>query len=201
MMDRTGKAVGNALLIGDITEKKALIEQLHQAASTDELTGVFNRRHLMALSVRAVQLAQRHHSALSVILVDVDHFKAVNDGRGHLAGDALLKEIAEIFRTRLRATDILGRYGGDEFIITLPETDLLAAGDLARALNQACADECGATLSLGVAELKPPLADFNALLGKADEALYQAKASGRNQVSSHGSGVNAAWTPAPQTSS
>ncbi|MBS1226736.1 MAG: diguanylate cyclase with sensor [Proteobacteria bacterium] len=185
MRDRGGRAVGNALLIEDITEKKALIEQLHQTAATDELTGVFNRRHLMALSQRAVQLAQRHQSRLSVIIVDIDHFKAVNDIQGHLAGDAQLKKIASLFRARLRATDILGRYGGDEFIITLAETDAQQAQELAHKLNQSCREECGTTLSLGVAELQAPMLDFNALLGKADEALYRAKASGRNQVAIH----------------
>ena len=182
MCGRTGKTVGKALLIQDVTEKKALIEQLNQAASTDELTGVFNRRHLMELSGRAVQLAQRHRQKLAVMIADVDHFKAVNDIQGHLAGDALLKRIAALLHARLRATDILGRYGGDEFIITLPETDAQRAGELARTLNQACREECGTTLSIGVAELQPSLPDFSALLGKADDALYRAKASGRNQV-------------------
>ena len=182
MRGRSGKTVGKALLIEDVTEKMALIEQLHQTASTDELTGVFNRRHLMELSSRAVLLAQRHHQRLAVIIADVDHFKAVNDIQGHLAGDALLRRIAALFRARLRATDILGRYGGDEFIITLPETDALRAEELAQMLNQACREECEATLSIGVAELQAYMPDFSALLGKADEALYRAKASGRNQV-------------------
>ena len=182
MAERTGKAVGKALLIRDITEKKVLIEQLHQTASTDELTGVFNRRHLMELSHRAFQLAQRHQQPLSVIIVDVDHFKAINDRRGHLAGDVLLSKIAALFAARLRATDILGRYGGDEFIIALPETDAQRAGELARELNTAGLAECGATLSLGVAQSQAAHADFNTLLGKADEALYRAKAGGRNQV-------------------
>lgn len=182
MRDRSGKTVGKALLIEDISEKRTLIEQLHQTASTDELTGVSNRRHLMELSGRAVQLAQRHHQRLAVMIADVDHFKAVNDLQGHLAGDALLRRIAALLRARLRVTDILGRYGGDEFIITLPETDAQRAGELARALNQACREECGATLSIGVAELQPSLPDFSALLGKADDALYRAKASGRDQV-------------------
>ena len=194
MRGRSGKTVGKALLIEDITEKKALIEQLNQAASTDELTGVFNRRHLMELSGRAVQLAQRYHQRLAVMIADVDHFKAVNDIQGHLAGDALLRRIAALFRARLRATDILGRYGGDEFIITLPETDAQHAGELARALNQACRAECGATLSIGVAELQAPMPDFSALLGQADEALYRAKASGRNQVAINDPATSAALT-------
>ena len=185
MLDRSGKAVGKALLIQDITEKKALIEQLHQTAATDELTGVFNRRHLLELSARAVQLAQRHDHPLSVIIVDIDHFKAVNDRQGHLAGDALLKEIAALFRARLRTTDILGRYGGDEFVITLPETDVQQASELAHTLNRACHEECATTLSLGIAELGALTPDFSALLGKADAALYRAKACGRNQFSVH----------------
>ena len=182
MAMRGGKTIGRALLIRDISEKKALIEQLRKAAATDELTGVFNRRQLMELSTRAFQLAQRYRGRLAVMVIDVDHFKAVNDRRGHPAGDALLKRIAAILQTRLRATDVLGRYGGDEFIIALPETDAPQCAALAHALNAACREECGATLSIGVAQIDATQTDFNALLGQADEALYRAKRAGRNQV-------------------
>ena len=182
MAERGGRTVATALLVRDVSEKRELIEQLHRAASIDELTGVFNRRHLMDESQRAFRLARRHGQPLAVILIDVDYFKEVNDRRGHLAGDALLTRIASLLRSRLRTTDILGRYGGDEFIITLPETDAARAAELARQLAAHCVATCETTLSLGVAQAQSAMRDFTDLLGRADEALYRAKANGRNQV-------------------
>lgn len=182
MPAQDGHGSAKVLLILDISEKKALTDQLHQLASIDELTGIFNRRYLLELSHRAVQLAQRHRQPLSVIIADVDHFKTTNDTQGHLAGDALLRRIAAVLRERLRSTDILGRYGGDEFIITLPATNSKNAADLANMLNLACQSETGTTLSLGVAELETKMGDFNNLLRAADEALYRAKTHGRNRV-------------------
>lgn len=182
LKSRRNTLIGSALLIQDITEKVALFEELHHLATTDELTGVYNRRHLMALSEREIQLAQRHQHALSVIILDLDDFKAINDHRGHQAGDQLLKEVANTLKKRLRATDILGRYGGDEFIITLPETDEAQAFQIAQQLNDSCHEECGATLSMGVARLDTACASFTELLRSADHALYRAKAGGKNQA-------------------
>lgn len=166
----------------DVTEKKVLMDELVRLASYDELTGTYNRHHLMEQSGREILLAQRYRRPLSIILLDVDHFKEVNDSLGHLAGDNMLRDIALTLRLRLRSTDILGRYGGDEFVIILPETRADDASVIAQQIRQACVDECGVQVSLGVAELAEVAADFNELFRHADEALYLAKNSGRDRV-------------------
>lgn len=174
--------VGTALLIQDISEKQILIEELRKLASIDELTQVCNRRHLIELSTREIQLAARHGRPLSVIILDVDDFKAINDRHGHLAGDQMLREVARTLRKQLRTTDILGRYGGDEFIICLPETPGSHAHLIADKLGLACAQECGAHLSFGVADISPSAQNFADLLKNADWALYQSKRAGKNRV-------------------
>lgn len=179
--DKRGDIAGAALLIQDISEKQALIEELRKLASIDELTGVYNRRHLIDLSTREVHLARRHRHPLSVIILDLDDFKAINDRNGHLAGDQLLREIASNLRRQLRTTDILGRYGGDEFIITLPETTGINAKLIGEKLIHSCLAECGAKLSLGISDVNGN-ETFNDLLKNADTALYQSKTAGKNRV-------------------
>jgi len=181
--DRQSRDVGKAIVIQDVTEKKALMNELVRRASYDELTGIYNRHYLMEQSAREVLLARRYRRPLSVIVLDVDRFKEVNDGQGHLAGDELLRNIARTLRLRLRSTDILGRYGGDEFVITLPETRDDDACVIAHQIRQACVDECGVSVSLGVAGLfEDAPDDFDAVFRQADEALYRAKNSGRDRV-------------------
>ena len=182
MADRKGVIQCWALLLLDITEKKRLIEQLHQKASIDPLTGVYNRRWLVEQARRGVLLAQRSKDQLSVCIVDVDHFKEINDRHGHHAGDETLQQIASVLGKRLRATDFFGRFGGDEFVIVLPGTGGRAALELMEGLNHACKAVCGVTLSIGIAELQKGILDFDMLLRCADEQLYLAKGAGRNQV-------------------
>jgi diguanylate cyclase (GGDEF)-like protein len=182
LRSRRGKVVGRAVLLRDITEKSRLERELIRQARIDQLTGVYNRHHLVELSENALQLAQRHGRKLSLIIVDVDHFKQVNDSIGHLAGDSLLGKIAALMQSRIRATDILGRYGGDEFVITLPETPAEAALQIANELCTAAATETSTSLSMGVAEWYPGVRSFRELLHKADEALYRVKAEGRGHA-------------------
>lgn len=182
LQDTPDSRAGTALLIQDISEKQILIEELRKLATTDELTKVCNRRHLIELSTREIQLAVRHDRPLSVIILDLDDFKAINDRRGHLAGDQMLNEVARTLRKYLRTTDILGRYGGDEFIICLPETSGSHARQIAEKLGQACAQECGAQLSFGVADISKTAGNFADLLKNADWALYQSKRTGKNRV-------------------
>ena len=182
MKDRKGNMQCQALLMLDITEKKRLIEQLHHQASVDPLTGVYNRRQLVEQASHALLFAQRNQSPLSVCIVDVDHFKDINDRRGHGAGDKTLQNIVSAFRSRLRASDIFGRFGGDEFVIVLPSTNIPAAAKLMEELNAICRTDCGVTLSIGIAEAHRDTPDFDHLLQQADEQLYLAKDAGRNRI-------------------
>lgn len=181
LTDRNGRKLGAVLLIQDVSEKVALIGELRQLATVDSLTGCFNRRHLFELCQHEVRVAQRYRRPLSLIILDLDDFKSVNDSGGHPAGDRLLRRVAETLRGRLRDTDMLGRYGGDEFIVLLPETPGAAALAIASALGTQCTETCGVGLSLGVAELGAD-ADQADLLARADSALYQAKHAGKGRA-------------------
>ncbi|MCB9655805.1 MAG: diguanylate cyclase [Deltaproteobacteria bacterium] len=182
-------------------ENARLFEEVRQQAITDSLTGLYTRRHFFSLAEREVALARRKNRALSVLMVDVDHFKKVNDTYGHGVGDQVLIETAARLRKGVRETDILGRYGGEEFCIVLVDSGA-ADGDgsarpdlmIAERLRRLIADtpmetELGpvsATISLGLAANRDAALSAEALLSLADAALYKAKSSGRNRVVVHG---------------
>ena len=163
-------------------------------ASQDPLTGAANRRALMQALETELARASRQHTPLALLMVDIDHFKRVNDHYGHLAGDHVLRHIVGVLRQRLRASDVLGRYGGEEFMVLLPGTGLHGAAQLAEQLRQAVqAAPCEwqgqripFTVSIGVAASADTPADpsrtSEALLQAADQALYRAKDDGRNRV-------------------
>lgn len=167
-----------------------LSEQVRHLAITDELTGLFNRRHFFELGFREFERAQRYNRPLSAIMLDIDHFKQVNDRFGHVTGDQVLRAVAQRCQETLRDIDILGRYGGEEFAVLLPETDLdegfLVAERLR--LNVAGApfstsqETVQITISLGVARATPRVPDLQTLLEHADAAMYAAKQSGRNRA-------------------
>lgn len=182
VVDRDGVVQCHALLLLDITEKRQLLAQLQQLATTDSLTGMLNRRQLEEEANRIFLLAQRAGSPLAVALVDVDHFKEINDSRGHQAGDETLKALATLMVARLRSTDIVGRLGGDEFVVVLPGSGVHAALELMQALKSRCEEAHAMTLSIGVAELRADQQSFEALLAEADKQLYRAKRAGRNCV-------------------
>jgi diguanylate cyclase (GGDEF)-like protein len=157
----------------------------------DPLTGVGNRATVLHQLESHVELARRHHRSLSVVLVDLDWFKRVNDTHGHQAGDRALEAFGALLLRRLRGSDPVGRLGGDEFLIVLPETTALLALAASDGLRRALAEhplpwveghQLTLTCSLGVAELKPGDMDGGALLARADAALYAAKAGGRNRA-------------------
>jgi diguanylate cyclase (GGDEF)-like protein len=164
--------------------------ELERLATTDVLTGVFNRRVLLERLELELRRCRRYGSRLCVLLLDVDHFKRVNDAHGHLAGDGVLVALGQILRTRVRGTDMAGRYGGEEFCVLLPETDLEHGRELAERLRQHVAAEvftAGATpfrvtCSVGVAQFTDAREKVADLLQAADEALYRAKALGRDRV-------------------
>lgn len=169
-------------------------EALRDFSLRDGLTGLYNRRYFDEALANALSRAIREQAWLSLIIIDLDHFKQVNDHFGHLAGDAVLKQAARLFEQVFqRGTDIVARYGGEEFAVILPDTELNTAVELARELRLELAEKTitnaeieGAvkvTASLGVAALAPGTpADANLLIQAADEALYQAKRGGRNRV-------------------
>jgi two-component system, cell cycle response regulator len=173
----------------------ALERRYHQdmvaRTTLDPLTGVGNRATVLHQLSSHVDLARRHQRPLAVILADLDWFKQVNDTHGHWAGDRALEAFGTLLLRRLRSSDPVGRLGGDEFLIVLPETSVGLAMSAAEGLRRALAEhlvplENGQTLrltcSLGVAELKPGDQDGGALLARADAALYGAKAGGRNRA-------------------
>lgn len=169
---------------------KYLLDLLRQRALIDGLTGLWNRVYLEQRLTAALAAAARHGSPLSCVLVDVDHFKSVNDRYGHLFGDEALRTAAQALLTGCRAEDVVCRYGGEEFAVLTPGVSLEGAAALAERLR--CAIKSKAilyerepvhlTCSFGVAEAEEPLIDSTAVLAAADAALYRAKARGRDRV-------------------
>jgi len=171
-----------------------LAERMGQAwtlATVDLLTGVLNRQALLARLDEELERAARYQRPCSIVLVDLDHFKRVNDNHGHAAGDRVLREIADVLRTNVRVADIVGRYGGEEFMIVLPETDADAAASSAEKLRRLVASRdvrlddghvLTITMSAGVAGGLGQHLRLDGLIRDADGALYSAKALGRDQV-------------------
>src|SRR5688572_7031450 len=189
-------AVGVSSLLGRVLESSnrrafALERELHRDARTDALTGLANRRAMEERGPFELKRAQRSMAPVSIILCDVDHFKNINDRYGHEAGDAVLRTIAGVLRGALRDTDALGRWGGEEFIAVLTDTDTRAAAEVAERMRIAVyATEFGrpaegVTISLGVSTVHK-VADaataWEALIKEADLLLYEAKKAGRNRV-------------------
>ncbi|MDT8449570.1 MAG: GGDEF domain-containing protein [Wenzhouxiangellaceae bacterium] len=181
-----------ALLLAHVYERgRELSEQrLHELATTDTLTQLPNRMLLDETFERFSAIARRRGTALSLLIIDLDHFKRINDCYGHAAGDRVLVEFARLLRRRLRGGDFICRHGGEEFLALLPETDAGQAAMLAEALRtatEATLIEFGdasiaLSISIGVAELAPDAADLDAMLRVADRRLYRAKSLGRNRV-------------------
>ena len=159
--------------------------QLHELSITDALTGCRNRRFFDEQLHREFALATRHRLRLSVLMIDIDHFKAVNDTFGHDEGDRVLRHVAGLLMRGARTTDFVCRYGGEEFAILLPHTSGKSAFRLADRMRAAIEKEwdgCQVTISVGVETYSPGMADGECLVRGADEALYKAKRAGRNCV-------------------
>jgi diguanylate cyclase (GGDEF)-like protein len=171
--------------------KVKLFEETQRLAITDELTGIYNRRGLYELGRREVERALRFHRPLSAIMLDIDHFKRFNDVYGHAIGDQVLHNLAQRIQNTVRDIDIVGRYGGEEFVVLLPENELSTAGLVAERLHSRIVEQpiptrAGAlsiTVSIGVASAALGVRDLDTLIKHADVALYRAKETGRNRVS------------------
>ncbi len=169
-------------------ENARLFAEVRRLAITDDLTRLYNRRHTYELARIEFKRALRYKRPISAIMIDIDHFKHVNDQFGHPGGDEVLRFIAEKMRLYLRDADILGRYGGEEFLIVLPETDSAGAMVVAERIRKAIAEasiptekgEATITLSLGVAAYNETTHDLETLIARADQALYVSKYKGRN---------------------
>jgi len=165
-------------------------DKLSELASIDSLTGAYNRRNLYEFGELESGISRRYHHHLSVLMMDMDHFKAVNDQYGHAAGDMVLREICGVIQKTLRQTDRMGRLGGEEFGVILPHTDLKEAQLLAERIRRMVESSpilfegqaIPVTVSIGVAELSTSDQNLEDLIKTADTALYQAKTAGRNCV-------------------
>ncbi|MFW6057576.1 MAG: diguanylate cyclase [Persicimonas sp.] len=189
--DHVELALALAGQAGIAVENARLFAQVQRLAVVDELTQLPNRRRLFEVADKEFQRARRYGETLSVIMLDIDHFKAVNDAHGHAVGDVILREVANRCAKTLRQTDTIGRYGGEEFVVVMPQTPLEeASGYVAERLRDAVAatpvdTDAGPveiTISLGVAELASFDKSLDDLLNRADQALYDAKDAGRNRV-------------------
>lgn len=164
-------------------------EEIYRMTILDGLTGVHNKRFFLEFLEREMARAKRHDRPLSLAMLDLDHFKNINDTHGHLVGDTTLKRVARVIESRVRRDELLARYGGEEFVVVLPETDLDGARTFGETVRQQVADrsfvfdghDIRVTVSVGAATLRKD-DDVEALIREADAQLYRAKGAGRNLV-------------------
>lgn len=179
------------LLVADLQKGRTLFKEL---AETDEMTNLLNKRSFMPMYTRAAEEALRNNHSLTVMMIDADNLKEVNDKQGHQAGDKLILTVAKAISDCLRSSDIVCRYGGDEFVAVLPKVDPQKAWELGERLRKAVANtsfdvggkRIGATVSIGIATFPDQVSDITQLMEKADETLYISKRTGRNRVMRYG---------------
>ncbi|MDP9127985.1 MAG: GGDEF domain-containing protein, partial [Pseudomonadota bacterium] len=176
--------------LNDISLRKDMEAKLFSQATTDELTDISNRRHFFSLAERELGRAQRFGRPLSILMIDIDHFKKINDTHGHAVGDEVLKAFVQRALESLRQSDIIGRLGGEEFAVVMPETARAAAEAAAERLRVHVAERpliaereaIITTVSIGVATFMTEDKSIDRFLDRADQALYRAKHDGRNRV-------------------
>lgn len=170
----------------DITKRKMAEKEIHLLATTDSLTGIANRREFSAILARELDRAKRYGAPLSLAMYDLDYFKRVNDTFGHDVGDDVLQAVTGLVKENIRTVDVVGRWGGEEFMVLMPASDMQAARNASEKLRLAIAghhfNKVGnLTVSFGATALEPQ-DDINSLLKRVDNALYLAKEKGRNRV-------------------
>ncbi|PTU31464.1 sensor domain-containing diguanylate cyclase [Stenotrophobium rhamnosiphilum] len=185
-----GEITGFIEVFSDITEQKEREDSLYQRATRDALTGVFSRGHFVEMANMEIDRARRFGEPLSVAMIDIDHFKAVNDTYGHAAGDKVIIALAQAVAGFIRKIDFIGRIGGEEFALLLPRANKEPALEVAQRLRLILAEKSvdigdatiNFTVSIGVAALRPTTRDLPDLMRNADAALYKAKREGRNRA-------------------
>jgi len=190
LRDDTGRVTHFASIERDITARKLLEENLTRQAMTDPLTELSNRRAFMEAAERELAGALRYRRPLVLAMLDIDHFKKINDQHGHDIGDAVLRSLAQITNSAMRTSDLVARLGGEEFAVLMPETEIDAATYAMNRLRQrlmsqpvvVAGTEVRFSVSIGVAAASGTDGSVEGLLRSADEALYSAKNAGRNQV-------------------
>src|SRR5271166_4107866 len=181
--------------------QKRYYESILEQSMIDPLTGAFNCRYLGAHVARLIARCRTAHKPIAVLMIDVDHFKQINDEHGHAAGNQVLKQIVNRITSALRPSDLVARMGGEEFVVVMPETDLDAGHRIAERLRSGIAgtpvEEVAVTVSIGAAVIQPDTGEeeLDAALRRADEALYEAKRAGRNRVNLRSVIGGAARTP------
>ncbi|TPW17527.1 MAG: hypothetical protein FD130_631 [Halothiobacillaceae bacterium] len=200
MKSAVGEVAYVCVMLFDVTDVsiyqnmlQSTLVSLEDASNRDGLTDIYNRRFFEQTLMREYSRAQRYGSTLSLALLDLDHFKSINDMHGHLAGDDVLREAAQRLGSGLRDTDIFARYGGEEFAVILPETTLTGALVVAERLREAVdatpimhnTQPLIVTISVGVTEFRPDIGRYEELIKEADLALYTSKSSGRNRVTGY----------------
>jgi diguanylate cyclase (GGDEF)-like protein/PAS domain S-box-containing protein len=187
--NQDGKVTHYVAVKEDITERKHAEQELKRLAITDSLTGLFNRRHFFLLAEQVFARANTPPYELALLMIDIDHFKHINDQYGHAAGDECLRETTRCIQEYLRPTDIAGRYGGEEFIVLLPRVTTKEACQIADRICSGIAakpieignQSISITVSIGVAEMDETTSSLDALVQSADKAMYEAKHAGRNR--------------------
>jgi diguanylate cyclase (GGDEF)-like protein len=165
-------------------------KEIELLSKTDSLTGLWNRRYLEESLDTEFKRAKRYNHDISIMMIDLDHFKYINDTYGHMAGDEVLRQMSSRIKKCQRETDFVARYGGEEIVVILPETDIKTATDIADTILKSIADEpvlfesftIEVTTSIGISNMRQEHHDYSMIFAEADEALYSAKANGRNRV-------------------
>ena len=175
-----------AVRVGTHVTLKRQRDELTRMALHDQLTGLYNRHYLMEVAEQKMARARRHKHDVSLLMMDIDHFKTINDTHGHPAGDAVLQAVAELLGEAIRKEDVVARFGGEEFVVLLDHCDITEAEEKAESIRgsiEALQHEgISTTISVGATQLNSDKDDFARMLKRADLAVYQAKEQGRNRV-------------------
>lgn len=185
------EALGIIGIMMDITDLKEKEKELKNLAFIDPLTNLFNRRYFIESAKSLISLAKREKTATTIMIIDIDDFKIINDVHGHENGDRVLVFVANVLKNQCRQSDVIARWGGEEFVILLPNTDLKGAKKVATAIKNKISHEninmnyntsIKITASMGISQINNEDDNFEPALNKADKALYKAKSSGKNKI-------------------